>query len=92
MFETIIQKITQLSQLPQFSGGTVEHGLFSVIVIAIAICITLLIILVVRVIVKGLVEIWKLGCEVRKKSLDTKVQIEQERTKTSQAGRRLSSS
>lgn len=84
MFETVFQKITQLSQLPVFTGGRTEHALFVILLVAIALCVTVLIVLVVRAIIKGIVDIWKLRCDVKQRSFDMKIQIEQEYTKQTQ--------
>ena len=89
MFDKILQQITQLSQLPVFTGGQTEHALFVFFLVALALCVTVLIVLVVRAIIKGIVELWRLICEVRKHSLDTKIKCEQEITeRTRITGRR----
>ncbi|MEI6118760.1 MAG: hypothetical protein WCP92_06110 [bacterium] len=80
MFDKIIQQITELSQLPVFTGGRTEHALFVILLVAIALCVTVLIVLVVRAIIKGIVELWRLVCEIKQRSLETKVKIEQEVT------------
>ena len=80
----MFEKITQFSQLPVFTGGKVEHALFVVFCIAIAFCIMLTVIMTVNYFIKGIVEIWKLRCEVKRRALDIKVQIEQELTKQTQ--------
>jgi hypothetical protein len=81
MLEKVFQKIVQLSQLPVFTGGKMEHALFVGLLIVIAICITIIIILVIKYLIEGIVSIWKQGCEIRLRSFDTKVKIEQEQTK-----------
>jgi len=82
------EKFTQFSQLPVFTGGRTEHALFVIFCIAIALCATLLMILVVKYVVKGIVDIWRLRCEVKQRALTTKVEIEKELTKQTEITKR----
>lgn len=77
----MFEKITQLSQLPVFTGGRTEHALFVGLCIAIALCAVTVVVLVVKYLIKGIVDIWRLRCEVRQRALDVQVQLEQEKTK-----------
>ena len=80
----MFEKLSQLSQLPAFNGGGAEHTLFVVFCIGIGLIAMLLIVLVANYLIKGFVEIWKLYFDMRKRSIDAKIEIERELTKQTQ--------
>lgn len=84
----MLEKIKQLSELPVFNGGTMEHALFTALLIVAIICLLILCVVIFRYFIKGINDIWAKHCETKQKALETSVRIEQERTKQTEITKR----
>lgn len=76
----MFEKIKQLSELSTFNGGTAEHVLFIIVIIAFLTLTTIAIVLITRYIIKGIQEMWSRLCDVRQSAITTKAKIEEQYT------------
>ncbi|MCX6823524.1 MAG: hypothetical protein NT085_00145 [candidate division SR1 bacterium] len=88
MFEKIFEKVTELSQLPAFSGGRTEHALFVILLVVIILaCMTIIIFAF-----KTIQNLWSRLWNVYDSILKARTEKEQEYTKQLQASGKTSKS
>ena len=77
----MFEKLTQLSELPVFTGGRTEHALFAIVLVAFLTLSAVTIILIAKYSIKGIENMWEKICEIRITAINAKTQREQEYTK-----------
>ena len=85
MFENLFKKITQLSQLPAFSGGSTEHALFVILLIVFVTACAITIIFTFKYAAQTIQAIWSRLWGAYEATLKAKVDREQEFTKQIQS-------